>query len=96
MRSIIGPKPYWRFWIGALTLMWLPLPLLGFNSHHDGYIFTATRLTRDSIIHGGKWPFNQFGSFWVFPHALLGLIVPDQFLFIATRYLTLAAYVFRT
>ena len=94
MRSIIGPKPYWRFWIGALTLMWLPLPLLGFNSHHDGYIFTATRLTRDSIIHGGKWPFNQFGSFWVFPHALLGLIVPDQFLFIATRYLTLAAYVF--
>ena len=94
MRSTVGPKPYWRFWIGALTLMWLPLPLLGFNSHHDGYIFTATRLTRDSIIHGGKWPFNQFGSFWVFPHALLGLIVPDQFLFIATRYLTLALYIF--
>jgi hypothetical protein len=92
--SIIGPKPYWRIWISALVFLWFPLPLIGFNSHHDGYVFTAARLTRDAMLQGGDWPFNQFGSFWVFPQALLGFFIPDKYLFVGTRYLTLAIYFF--
>jgi hypothetical protein len=94
VESIIGPKPYWRIWISALVFLWFPLPLIGFNSHHDGYVFTAARLTRDAMRQGGDWPFNQFGSFWVFPQALLGLFIPDKYLFVGTRYLTLALYFF--
>lgn len=63
-----------------------------FNPHHDGLMLTTVRLTRDSLLHGGDWPFNQYGSFWVFPYTLITFWVPDSLLLIALRAVAVICY----
>ena len=65
---------------------------LRFDSVHDGLMLSTIRLTRESIMHGGEWPFNQYGQFWVFPYTFLTIWVPANFLLLSLRIIALGCY----
>lgn len=79
--------------ITTLLAIWLPLPFINFDEHHDGLILSTIRLTKSALIHGGEYPFNQYGPFWIIPFVLLSLIVPSEFLFLGVRFLTVFFYI---
>jgi hypothetical protein len=81
---------------GLITLLlaiWIPLPFINFDEHHDGLILSTIRLTKTALIQGGEYPFNQYGPFWVLPFVLLSLLVPNVFLFLGVRFLTVFFYI---
>ena len=79
--------------ITTLLAIWLPLPFINFDEHHDGLILSTIRLTKSALIQGGEYPFNQYGPFWIIPFVLLSLIVPNEFLFLGVRFLTVFFYI---
>ncbi len=79
--------------IATLLAIWLPLPFINFDEHHDGLILSTIRLTKTALIQGGEYPFNQYGPFWIIPFVFLSLIVPNTFLFLAVRFLTVFFYI---
>lgn len=64
----------------------------GFHPHHDGLMLGTVRILKESFLHHGSWPFNQYGSFWVIPYLGISLIIPDAYLLVAMRLLTLGYY----
>jgi len=85
-------SPLKKIFLAALTLLWLPLPFLGFDSHHDGLILSTIRLNLDALHSGGAYPFNQYGPFWTIPFVLVGQFVPGHLLFIVLRIVTVLCY----
>jgi hypothetical protein len=79
--------------IALLLAIWIPLPFINFDEHHDGLILSTIRLTKTALIQGGEYPFNQYGPFWVLPFVLLSLLVPNVFLFLGVRFLTVFFYI---
>lgn len=78
--------------ITVLLAIWLPLPFLNFDDHHDGLILSTVRLTKTALIQGGEYPFNQYGPFWAIPFVFLSLLVPNAYLFLGIRFLTVFFY----
>jgi hypothetical protein len=85
-------SPLKKIFLAALTLLWLPLPFFGFDSHHDGLILSTIRLNLDALHSGGAYPFNQYGPFWTIPFVLIGQFVPGHLLFIVLRIVTVLCY----
>jgi hypothetical protein len=79
--------------ITVLLAIWLPLPFLNFDDHHDGLILSTVRLTKTALIQGGEYPFNQYGPFWIIPFVLLSLLIPNAYLFLGVRFLTVFFYI---
>ena len=75
-----------------LSILWLPLPFLSFDDHHDGLILATVTNFQHSLLNHGDWPFNQYGSFWIFAYGLPTLMVPSHFIFITLRLITVGCY----
>jgi len=90
--TVIKSKLFFRISILLLSSPFFIEVFYSFNEHHDGLILTTIRLTRESLVHGGAWPFNQYGQFWVFPYTLLTFWVPDNLLLISLRIVALICY----
>ena len=82
----------WKFATAILAFLWVPLVTFDFDSHHDGLIMVNVKLLRDAISNSGEWPFNQYGSFWVFPQALFSMLFPEGFLLLSIRIFTVICY----
>jgi hypothetical protein len=50
--------------LSALTFT--PLTFLNFDTHHDGLIVQTVINLKEALSVHGEWPFNQYGSFWIF------------------------------
>jgi len=82
----------WKFATAILAFLWVPLVTFDFDSHHDGLIMMNVKLLRDAISNSGEWPFNQYGSFWVFPQAFFSMLFPEGFLLLSIRIFTVICY----
>lgn len=78
-------------WLSAIVLVPL-LFVAGFYSHHDGLILANVRLLRETIEHGGQWPFNQYGSFGILPQTWFSYLFPTQYQLLGIRVFTLLCY----
>ena len=78
--------------IFLLLAVWIPLPFFNFDEHHDGLILSTIRLGKTALIEGGDYPFNQYGPFWTIPFLVISLIIPEGFLFLGIRCLTVISY----
>ena len=93
-RDLLDSTLFTQYGLIALLLaIWIPLPFINFDEHHDGLILSTIRLTKTALIQGGEYPFNQYGPFWVLPFVLLSLLVPNVFLFLGVRFLTVFFYI---
>lgn len=82
---------YWST-ITFLTIVNFGTTFIGFHPHHDGLVFTTIRLLKDSLLHGGEYPFNQYGSFWAMPYLGFSLSISDGLLLFSMRVLTMVIY----
>lgn len=82
----------WKITAALLTFLWVPLVTLDFDSHHDGLIMTNVQLMKNAIVNGGEWLFNQYGSFWIFPHAFFSMLFPPSLLLLSIRIFTILCY----
>jgi hypothetical protein len=82
----------WKIVLLVQIIIWIPLPFLGFDSHHDGLILTTVHQLHDSIRDGGPWPFNQYGPFWVLPFTLATYPLPPEWVFPSIRIMTVGFY----
>lgn len=94
-RSSSSDKVFNAFWVGT-SLLWIPLCFINFDSHHDGIIITTIQQLKINISNGGPWPFNQYGSVWVFPYLLVSFVVPPNILLLSIRLLTVVFYIAAT
>ena len=78
--------------LALLVVMWLPVPFIGYFSHHDGLMVTTVNQLQNAMKDGGQWPFNQYGSFWAFVYAIPTWIVNQEYLLITMRLMTLLFY----
>jgi len=76
--------------LSALTLV--PVAFLNFDTHHDGLIVQTVINLRSAILEGGAWPFNQYGSFWIFIFTWGTWPLPDSSILIGIRIITVFAY----
>jgi hypothetical protein len=72
-----------------LLVYWLPILRFGFDPHHDGLIVASvTNLDfGDTAV-----PFNQYGPAWFIILKLATILVPDNYLFLTLRLVTLFFY----
>lgn len=82
---------YWSM-ISMLILVNLNTVFVGFHPHHDGLMLSAIRLLKASLLSGGSYPFNQYGSFWAMPYLVISLFVPGDLLLFSMRVLTIFIY----
>jgi hypothetical protein len=82
---------YWST-ITFLAIVNFGTTFIGFHPHHDGLVFTTIRLLKDSLLHGGEYPFNQYGSFWAMPYLGISLSISDGLLLFSMRVLTMVIY----
>lgn len=82
----------WKIILFIEIIVWIPLPFLGFDSHHDGLILTTVNLIQDAIRNGGEWPFNQYGPIWAMPFVLGTFPFPSEWTFTIIRFMTVGFY----
>jgi hypothetical protein len=82
----------WKIILFVQIVVWIPLPFLGFDSHHDGLILTTVHMLREAILNGGAWPFNQYGPFWAMPFVLGTIAFPSEWTFTIIRIMTVGFY----
>ena len=70
----------------------IPRIFVGIDAHHDGLILTTVRFVREGLLKNSDWPFNQYGSFWPFPYALLSSLFPENLTLIVIRTFTVLMY----
>jgi hypothetical protein len=85
-------SPFRLFWFFG-NLLWLPICFLNFDPHHDGIVLATINQLKISFLNGGAWPFNQYGSTWVFPYLAVSYLVPHSILILAIRLLTVLFYI---
>jgi hypothetical protein len=78
--------------IGLTALTFIPVIFLNFDTHHDGLIVQTVINLKDSIQNQGYWPFNQYGSFWIFPFTIGTWFLDSSSILIGIRVITLACY----
>jgi hypothetical protein len=83
---------YWSL-VAILTLVNSTVVSLGFHEHHDGLMLSTIRLAKNSLLSGGEYPFNQYGSFWIAPYLGISLVTPDAMLLASMRLVTFFLYV---
>ena len=90
--KILARNLYWSL-VASLTLVNSTIISLGFHAHHDGLMLSTIRLAKSSLLSGGEYPFNQYGSFWIAPYLSISLITPDAMLLASMRLVTFVLYV---
>ena len=72
-------RPTVLFWatIVLMTIINLRTVPVGFHPHHDGLILSTIQLLKSSLLNGGDYSFNQYGSFWAMPYLIISLVVPS-------------------
>lgn len=93
--STASTKLFRIFWVTA-SMLWIPLCFINFDPHHDGIILTTVNQLKSSLVTGGSWPFNQYGSAWAIPYLLISFLVPDHLLLLSIRFLTVSFYTLAT
>ncbi len=89
-------KGHWspfRNFVFLGNLLWVPLCFINFDAHHDGIILSTVNQLRVSLSTGGDWPFNQYGSSWIFPYLAVSYIVPQDLLYLSIRFVTIFYYI---
>jgi hypothetical protein len=81
-----------RIGIGLLIISKIPIIFIGFSQHHDGLMLATVRNLSYAFEHHSAWPFNQYGSFWIFPYFFFSKLFPPAFTLISMRLLTFAIY----
>jgi len=81
-----------NIFIGLTALTFIPVIFLNFDTHHDGLIVQTVINLKDSIQNQGSWPFNQYGSFWIFPFTIGTWFLDSSSILIGIRVITLACY----
>lgn len=76
--------------LSALTLV--PLAFLNFDTHHDGLIVQTVINLKSALTTHGQWPFNQYGSFWIFIFTLGTWPLSSSSVLIGIRIITIIAY----
>lgn len=76
--------------IYAFTLV--PVIFLNFDSHHDGLIVQTVINMKESIQNNGSWPYNQYGSFWIFIFTFGTWFLPADLILLGIRIITLICY----
>jgi len=74
----------------AMTL--IPVLFLNFDSHHDGLIVQTVLNLKDSIQNNSDWPYNQYGSFWIFIFTFGTWFLPTDLVLLGIRIITLICY----
>ena len=94
MKSANASKSVVIYWItiSFLTLVNLNTALIGFHPYHDGLMLSTIRLLKESLLNGGAYPFNQYGSFWTMPYLGISLMIPDSHLLFSMRLATIVLY----
>jgi hypothetical protein len=87
-----SPQDFLGLLILLLGLAWLPLIFLNFDMHHDGLIVVSVENLKLALFNHGAWPFNQYGSTWIFPYVIVASIVPSSYLLLGIRLLTVVYY----
>jgi hypothetical protein len=82
---------YWSL-VAILTFFNSTIVFYGFHEHHDGLMLSTIRLAKSSLLSGGEYPFNQYGSFWIAPYLGISLITPDSSLLASMRLITFILY----
>ena len=75
---------------------WIKMPFYGFFPFHDGFIFVLIKFTRESLLNGGPWPWNQYGLFWSFPYVASTLAFDYKYQFLAIRITAILIYLITT
>lgn len=75
---------------------WIKMPFYGFFPFHDGFIFVLIKFTRESLLNGGSWPWNQYGLFWSFPYVASTLAFDYKYQFLAIRITAILIYLITT
>jgi hypothetical protein len=75
-----------------MTVINLRTVSVGFHPHHDGLILSTIQLLKSSLLNGGDYSFNQYGSFWAMPYLGIALTVPDNLLLFSMRAMTIFIY----
>lgn len=70
----------------------IPRIFVAIDAHHDGLILTTVRFVREGLLKNSDWPFNQYGSFWPFPYALLSFLFPENLTLVVIRTFTVLMY----
>jgi len=81
-----------RILIALSALTFVPVAFLNLDTHHDGLIVQTVINLRNAILEGGAWPFNQYGSFWIFIFTWGTWLLPNSLLLIGIRIITIFAY----
>ena len=92
LKSILKRTTLYWSTITLLSIVNFGTTFIGFHPHHDGLVFTTIRLLKASLLHGGEYPFNQYGSFWAMPYLGISLNVNDGLLLFSMRVLTIFIY----
>jgi len=87
-------RPTVLFWatIVLMTVINLRSVPVGFHPHHDGLVLSTIQLLKSSLLNGGDYSFNQYGSFWAMPYLGIALAVPDNLLLFSMRAMTIFIY----
>lgn len=70
----------------------VPVIFLNFDSHHDGLIVQTVINMKESIQNNGSWPYNQYGSFWIFIFTFGTWFLPTDLILLGIRIITLICY----
>jgi hypothetical protein len=88
----ISQSTIWIFLVILFGVQFLPKIFTGFDSHHDGLILTTVRFVREGLFTDSSWPFNQYGSFWAFPFAIISALFRPELSLVVLRSLTVIFY----
>ena len=83
---------WWRFVLCLEVVIWIPLTFIGFDSHHDGLILTSVHQFREALHSNSDWPFNQYGPSWLLIFGGLTWFVPNTWIFLVLRMITILSY----
>jgi hypothetical protein len=76
--------------LSALTFT--PLTFLNFDTHHDGLIVQTVINLKEALSVHGEWPFNQYGSFWIFIFTWGTWPLSNSTILIGIRVITIISY----
>lgn len=74
------------------SLTFIPLTFLNFDTHHDGLIVQTVVNLKEALSLQGEWPFNQYGSFWIFIFTWGTWPLSDNSILIGIRVITIISY----
>jgi hypothetical protein len=92
MKMNLGSKSIAKALIVLSALTFVPLTFLNFDTHHDGLIVQTVINLKSVLTSQGLWPYNQYGSFWIFIFTWGTWPLPSDSILVGIRLITIIAY----